>query len=119
MKTPMIATSLLLAAASLQACVITTDDDSSFTVDNYSDYAIYEVYLAERDDPSWGPDLLGGDILYPGESLEIRYVDCGLYDALIYDELGAECELQDIDLCFDDARWIIDNALLSTCPIFN
>src|SRR5690606_13678007 len=85
----------LTAAVAFSACVI-SDGDSTFTVDNRSDYALYEVYLADVDAYSWGPDLLRGDILYPGDSLEIHSVDCGTYDSLIYDELGAACELHNI-----------------------
>ena len=116
MKTP----SLLLAAllsSSLGACIV-VDGDSTLTIDNQSSYAIHEVYLAEISEPNWGPELLRSSVLYPGELLEIRNVNCGTYDALVYDELGASCELSNIDLCFDDARWVIDNALLSTCTIF-
>ncbi len=113
-----IATTFVLAAISLPACVITTDGDSSLTVENESSYAIFEAYIAEQGAPTWGPELLGGVALLPGETLEIYDLDCGTYDALIYDELGAECELNNISLCFDDAYWVIDDALLSTCPIF-
>jgi hypothetical protein len=108
----------LTATVALNACVITTDGDSSFTVDNRSDYALYEIYLAAVNDQSWGPDLLRGGTLFPGESLQIHGVNCGTYDALILDELGAECELNYIDICYDDARWRITNILLSTGPIF-
>jgi hypothetical protein len=113
-----IACTALITALSLPACVISTDGDSSFTVENESDYAIFEAYIAEESSPSWGPELLGGVALLPGERLEVFDLDCGTYDALIYDEIGAECELNHIDLCFDDAYWVIDNAALSNCPVF-
>jgi hypothetical protein len=112
-----IACTALITALSLPACVISTND-STFTVENESDYAIFEAYIAEQSSPSWGPELLGGVALLPGESLEIYDLECGTYDALVYDELGAECELNNIDLCFDDAYWVIDNGVLSGCPIF-
>lgn len=113
-----IASTLLIAAVSLPACVISGDGDSSLTVENRSSYAIYEAYIAEVSQPDWGPELLGGAILLPGEDLHIFDLDCGTYDALIYDEVGAECELNNISLCFDDSYWVIDNATLATCPIF-
>jgi hypothetical protein len=118
MNKSIVASTLLLAALSLPSCVISAEGDSSLTVENRSDYAIYEAYIAEENSPSWGPELLGGGILLPGEDLHILDLDCGTYDALVLDELGAECELNNIDLCFDDSYWVIDNALLSTCPIF-
>ena len=116
LKTSAVLTTLVLAI-SLQACVITTDD-STLTIDNRSDYAIYEVNVAPIDSTFWGPNLLRGDILYPGDSLDVYDLDCDYYDVRIVDELGAECELYDVDVCFDSAYWVIDNALLSTCPIF-
>ncbi len=113
-----IAAALLFAAISLPSCVISADGDSSLTVENRSDYAIFEAYIAEENSPSWGPELLGGSALLPGEDLQIFDLDCGTYDALVLDELGAECQLNNIDLCFDDSFWVIDNDLLSSCPIF-
>ncbi len=122
MKTTAIKTTALSAALlssiALSSCVITTDGDSSFRMENRSSYAIYEAYITPVGAASWGPDLLGGNALLPGEDLVIYDLDCDTYDALVYDELGATCELNNIRLCFDDSAWIIDNALLSTCPIF-
>lgn len=117
MKTLILTLTTPLSSLSLNACVITADDESIFTVDNQSDFAIHEVYLAEIGSPSWGPELLVGDILYPGEYLEVQHVECGTYDALVYDELGAECEIHNLDLCLTDIDWVINNALLSTCPV--
>ena len=111
------AAAALTLALGLQACVVTTDD-TSLTVDNQSDYEIYQVYVAPVNSPSWGPDLLNGDVLLPGESLDVFDLRCDDYDVLITDELGAECELLGIDMCFDSTYWVIDNALLATCPIF-
>ncbi len=119
MKTTALLSVALLSSIALSSCVITTSDgDSSFRMENRSSYAIYEAYITPVGAPSWGPDLLGGTALLPGEDLVIYDLDCDTYDALIYDELGATCELNNIRLCFDDSAWIIDNALLSTCPIF-
>ena len=42
-------------------------------------------------------------------------LDCSTYDVLVVDELGAECELLGLDVCFDDAVWVIDNAQLAAC----
>ena len=52
---------LALAAAvalATTACIISTDDDSTFTIVNDSDYVLVAVYIAEISDPSWGPNLL-------------------------------------------------------------
>lgn len=63
---------------------------------------------------SWGPNLLDGDGLAPGESLVLG-VDCDTYDALLVDEDGVDCQINNIDLCLNDADWIIRN---NTCGVF-
>jgi hypothetical protein len=105
-----------LAAASLGGCIIESDDDgdSSITVENRSSFLIEEIRVTEIDSTNWGPNLLGGDILRPQESLTIL-VDCDIYDVLIVDDTGLECILFDLDLCFDDAVWVITNGELAAC----
>jgi len=111
MKTKLIALAILIAAVA-SGCVIT--DDSTLTVDNHSSYALFEIRVAEVNDAYYGPNLLGGDILYPGESLTVG-LDCGTYDVLVVDEDGVECELVGLDVCLDDAVWIIDDIDLNLC----
>jgi hypothetical protein len=115
MRNFIIATCLAAVAAS---CV--SDDgvgviaDSSLLVSNESDFAIIEIYLTDIGDPDWGPNLLRGDVLLPGEELLLG-VDCGFYDALLVDEDDVECEVLDLDLCLNDADWVIRN---NTCEVF-
>ena len=115
-------TSLLsssLVALSLAACggggtstgVI---DDASLSIDNQSSFVITEVYLTGVGSPSWGPNRLGGDVLYPDEILTLG-VSCGRYDALLVDQDGVDCELHNLDLCLNDADWVIQN---NTCTVF-
>ena len=96
-------------------CIITTDGDSSFTIRNSSDYVIEYIYVSPSDSSSWGPDLLGGDVLYPGESLTVDYLDCDYYDVMVVDEFGVECILETEYLCFDDGYWRITNTTLGIC----
>jgi hypothetical protein len=105
--------------ASLALCVagtgcVVSDYDSSLTVSNLSDFEIHEMYVTQIDSPSWGPNLLDGDILFPNESMQLA-IDCNTYDAMLVDETGAVCEVSSIDLCFDDADWVIDNR---SCEVF-
>lgn len=108
----------VVAAAAIASCTSSSDPDfvadASLLVINESDYTIFEIYLTEVDNPSWGPNLLGGDVLYPGEELLLG-VPCDLYDALLVDEEGVECEIHAIDLCLNDADWVIRN---NTCAVF-
>lgn len=110
-------TSLLSLTLLSTACVV-HDGDSTLTVENSSSYVIEELYLAQIDDPSWGPDLLGNDVLFPGESTTLLGIDCDTYDVMVIDELGADCVLESISLCFDDAVWVITNSDLSWCDNF-
>lgn len=88
--------------------------DASLRVVNDSDFVIEEIYLTEIDNPDWGPNLLRGDVLFPDEDLTLG-VACDFYDALIVDEDGVDCELHDLDLCLNDADWVIRN---NTCTVF-
>lgn len=108
-------TSLLaiLLATAAAGCVA-SDGDSTFTVANRSSYFIEEIHLAEVSDPNWGPDLIVG-ALAPGEDLIVTRIECGTYDILVVDETGVDCELQNIELCFDNDSWVIDDVTLDVC----
>lgn len=103
-----------LAALSLGACVIESNNDATLLVVNDSDYVIEAIHLVPFDSPSWGRNLLAGDVLFPGEDFLLA-VRCDFYDALLIDEDGVECELQSLDLCLNDATWVIRN---NTCRVF-
>lgn len=90
------------------------DDDAELNVHNNSDFDIVEIHVTSVGSTTWGPNLIGGDVLHPGESLEID-VDCGFYDVLLIDSAGVDCELHDLDLCFTEADWVIEN---ETCAVF-
>jgi hypothetical protein len=105
----------LAVVAALGGCVVTTEADSSLFVSNDSDFEIHEMYVTEIDSPTWGGNLLAGSILFPGDSMQLG-LDCNVYDAMLIDETGASCEIHDIDLCFDDADWIITNR---SCDVFD
>jgi hypothetical protein len=106
--------------AALAGCVSSDEDDivnGSLLVENDSSFVLVDLRVAEINDPSWGPNLIGPEALFPGESIEV-FVDCGFYDVLIEDELGAVCELRDVDLCFRDVAWVITDSQLAACDGF-
>lgn len=110
---------LILALALLtQACVIVDDNDAVFTVDNQSSYVITQLYIAPVSATYWGDDLLYGDVLYPGEYIDIYDITCDYYDVQVVDEYGYACELLDEYLCFDDSAWVVTNTTLSICDQF-
>lgn len=95
-----------------------TDDNNgtaTLTVRNNSDFAIEQLYLTDVNSLNWGSNLLSGAPLLPAESLTLG-VDCGFYDARLVDEALVECVLHDLDLCINNATWILTN---STCDAFS
>lgn len=92
--------------------------DSGFRVQNESSVIIEQIYVAQIDSSSWGPDLLGGEILFPGEGLTIE-LSCDVYNVLVVDELGTECMLENLDLCFEDATWFVTNGQLDGCEFIS
>ena len=105
----------MLAISGLLApgCIIVSDDDSSLTVDNQSIFVIEEINVTEVDNPDWGRNLIPA-ALFPDETVTIS-LNCDVYDARLIDEDGVECFIDAIDLCFDDALWVIRN---NTCTVW-
>lgn len=59
---------------------------------------IWSVYVTPSSAPSWGSDLLGGDILQPGDELLVDIYDCDrYYDIRVeYDGFGPAVEAYDV-----------------------
>lgn len=105
---------IVALAIFLPAC----SGDSTLTIHNDSSYALYEINLSPVDSRTWGPDLLAGDTLFPGETIEIFDIDCNDYDVRLVDEDGDDCVIEDVGLCFDDEVWSIDDLQLAICTLF-
>lgn len=97
-------------AASAAACA-----DSSLTIDNQSSVAFVEIHLAPIDTVSFGRDLLDGDVLLPGETVDILGIDCDTYDISVTTNANQDCVLETVDICFDAALWVIDDTELAIC----
>jgi len=91
----------------------TSDPDATLTVENRSDFAIVDLRLA-LSGGAFGSNLLGGRDLLPDETITLG-VSCETYDAKLFDEDNVECDAFNLDLCLNDARWIIRN---ETCTTF-
>jgi hypothetical protein len=110
---------VLPALASLALSAAGCGDDgiiasASLRVTNNSDFQIVELYLTDVGNPDFGPNLLRGDVLNPGEDLLLG-VSCGFYDVLLIDEQDVQCQINDLDLCLNDADFVINN---NTCSVF-
>jgi hypothetical protein len=101
------------AGCAVQASSTPIDSHGTITVDNASSHVLTEIRVAPVDQVDWGPNLLG-DVLYPNEQLTIS-VACDNYDVLVTDDRDRQCVLGDLDLCFSDQIWTIDNATLHSC----
>lgn len=91
-----------------------TTTDATLRVQNSSDFDIVELHVAPVGTTTWGPNLIVGDTLAPGDSLTVGVV-CDTYDVRLVDDSGVPCELNDLDLCLNDADFIIHN---NTCTVF-
>jgi len=119
MRTRFLILSGLLTLGAAPGCLIVTDDDSSnatLEVVNNSDFAITDIYLTEVDNRDWGPNLIAGDVLLPDESIVLVDINCDYYDAQLIDEDDVMCELYNLDLCLNDATWVVRN---NTCAVWN
>lgn len=90
-------------------------DLGTISLENTSNYDIYSIQLSPSDETSWGPNLIGNDALMHGETAKVAVFDCKQYDLRMVDDESVECVIQDIDLCFSDKAWKIDDAVLASC----
>ncbi len=82
---------------------------------NMSKFDIYSIQLAPFDQSGWGTNLLGDDTLLHGESAKLAVFECKKYDLRMLDDENVECLIEDIDLCFQDKEWDIDDSVLTAC----
>ncbi len=108
--------SLVLAALTLLALpALAGDASSTVEVKNLSDWIIEEFFMSPSDDRDWGQDLLGEEVMEPGDSLTLTNISCDNWDLLVVDEDGDECVLEEVDLCGDRAKWDITDDELLNC----
>ena len=78
-------------------------DPRDFTLNNGSGVVIEQVYVSSSAVTSWEEDVLGRDVLMPGESVNITFNrftagDC-LYDIKVVADTGAEGQMNQVNLC--------------------
>jgi len=87
--------------------------DGTITIQNGSTHVLTALHVAPVDQVSWGPNLLP-DVLFTNEQITVL-VSCSTYDVLVTDDLQRDCVLGNLDLCFSDQHWLIDNFTLRNC----
>jgi hypothetical protein len=90
-------------------------DTGSLSIKNVSSYDVYSMQLSPFDSVDWGINLIGSDPLMHGETAAISTFECKKYDLRMVDDENVECIIQDIDLCFQDQQWAIDDTTLAIC----
>lgn len=72
-----------------------------FTLVNYTDLAITELYVSSSDDVNWGDDVLGVDVLYSEDQVALEFDESSyadFWDIKAVDENGTEWTWEDLDL---------------------
>jgi len=87
--------------------------NGTITIQNSSTHVLTALHVAPVDQLSWGPNLLP-DVLFTNEQITIL-VTCSTYDVMVTDDLQRDCVLGNLDLCFTDQHWVIDNFTLRNC----
>lgn len=105
---------LLLFGALAVAPSVADAQGSRFnlTVQNQSRYTIYEFYMNSSERSDWGPDLLGRNVLAPGNSFVVSNITPGEYDIKMVDEDGDVCELRNVMITRNAAYRITTQNLL-------
>ena len=97
----------LLVSISLFALSIQTAlaDPRDFTLFNESDVTLTHIYVSPSDMSDWQEDVMGLDVLPPGDSVDIVFPsgsfsagDC-VYDIKVLARDGREGYLYKVDLC--------------------
>jgi hypothetical protein len=102
------------AALLAVGCSSDSGPDATLRVQNSSDFDIVELHVAPVGTRTWGPNLIEGDVLAPDDALTLAVV-CDTYDVRLVDSAGVPCELLDLNLCLNNADFIIEN---NTCTAF-
>ena len=105
-------------AALLAAAVIPFTAASAAAIDvtirNTSPRAIDGVYLSATAQSDWGPDLLDGGIIAPGDVWTVSGASCVGTFVLVAEDVGG-CFLYQSVSCATDASWTITSSTPRDC----
>ena len=89
--------------------------NSKVVVVNKSSWAIHEMYFSPTDDTEWGEDQLGKQTIETGDQFTLTGIPCDNWDVKVVDEDGDECVVENVQLCADKDRWVINDSDLLSC----
>jgi len=86
------------------------DFDGYVDVTNDTGYAMYYLYIKQKS-KSWGPDLLGDDVLMDGDTFTVNLNNFpkSIFDIRLEDEEGDTYSFYDTDVQSDDVYITLDN----------
>jgi hypothetical protein len=95
----------MFVAAAAVACALSTAAyaaQQDFTLNNRTGHTIMTIHVSPSDTNSWGPDILGDEVLGNGEATEVSFDrdedQCAWDIRVTYDD-GTENDERGIDLC--------------------
>lgn len=109
------AMALVAAAGLLASPAGAAGSDSKVVVKNLSHWAIHQMYFSPTEQREWGDDQLGNHTIETGGSFTLTGVPCDSYDVRVVDEDGDECVVEDVALCADKEKWVINDKDLLAC----
>ena len=71
-------------------------DSATVYVNNLSNETIYYVYMSPSSQNTWGPDLLGSEVLPIGGSHMLYNIGAGYWDVKVVDSSGNTKELYNV-----------------------
>ena len=85
------------------------DGEGTITVTNNSSIALDEIYSSTCDEDEWGDDLMGVEVLEPGEEIDIT-VEVGCWDIKAVAEDGQEIDDYSITIeDGDELEWTVED----------
>jgi hypothetical protein len=87
---------------------------TALTINNNSNWELRHVYLAPPNTDDWGPDLLNGAVIAPGQSLTLN-IECGGGEVKVITEDRDGCFLSNTVSCSASAEWTITNNATPNC----
>jgi hypothetical protein len=72
LRRAVLGTAAVLLATGLGAAAQAQSTDPSFRLNNRSNQTIMEIYVSSSADSNWGRDLLGANVLPPGQTFLVR-----------------------------------------------
>ena len=75
--------------------------DRDLSIANHSDRTVVELYVSPQSADAWGQDLLGDDVLDPGQATKLklgRMRECGFDVLIVYDDTTRE-ENRGVNVC--------------------